>query len=137
MVGHKKEEPFSEAVAAIKTAEIFGGTRDRLIKALLGKSVSFNLTIERTDRTFAMFSDTAYRNGRTVIGTISEDGVKVRVWFPEVLNEVVDDLEPGASHSVTGIVAGLDRLSLRPTIRADAPPADALPAGAPPTVATG
>ncbi len=56
------------------------------------------------------------------MGTVSEDGVEVRVWFPEVQNEVIDALERGTVHPVSGRVADFDRLSLRPTVRAVAPP---------------
>ncbi len=112
----------TEAVRAIQNGDIFGGSRDRLIKDLLGKPVSFDLTVVRVERTFAMYSDAAYRNGRTITGTVSEDGVEVRVWFPEVQNEVIDALKPGTVHPVSGTVANFDRLSLRPTVRAVAPP---------------
>lgn len=116
----------SEAVEEIRNSEIFGGKRDNLIKALLGRRFSFDLTIGRTERTFAVYTDTAYRNGRTVIGSAAESGIEVRVWFPEVLNELLDSFEPGAIHPVSGTVAELDRLSLRPTIRADAPQPETL-----------
>jgi len=112
----------TEAVRAIQNEDIFGGSRDRLIKDLLGKQVSFDLTVVRVERTFAMYSDVAYRNGRTIMGTVSEDGVEVRVWFREVQNEVIDALERGTVHPVSGTVADFDRLSLRPTVRAVAPP---------------
>jgi hypothetical protein len=112
----------AEAVQAIKREEIFGGSRNRLIKDLLGEQVSFDLTVARIERTFAMYSDAAYRNGRTVTGTVSETGVEVRVWFPEVQNEVIDALERGSVHPVSGTVAAFDPLSLRPTIRADVSP---------------
>jgi len=112
----------AEAVRAIQNAEIFGGSRDRLIKDLLGKQVSFDLTVARVERTFAMYSDAAYRNGRTVTGTVSGTGVEVCVWFPEAQNEVINALDRGSAYPVGGTVAAFDRLSSRPTVRADASP---------------
>ena len=109
-----------EAVLAIQREEIFGGSRDRLIKGLLGKRVSLDLTVARIERTFALFSDAAYRNGRTVTGSISGTGVQARAWFPEIENDRIDALEPGITEAVTGTIAEFDRLSLRPTIRAQA-----------------
>jgi len=110
-----------DAVLAIQSEEIFGGSRDRLIKDILGKRVSFNLSVARIERTFAVFSDAAYRNGRTVTGSISGTEVKARAWFPEIENDRIDALEPGTIEAVTGTIAEFDRLSLRPTIRALGP----------------
>ena len=105
----------AEAVRTIKGEEIIGGRRDQLIKNLMGKEVSFDFTVTRVDRTFTMYSDPAYRNGRTISGYVS--GEEVRVLYPEDQNEAAQAHEPGSVHSVTGTVAGFDRLSLRPMIR--------------------
>ncbi len=119
----------AESVQAIREEEIFGGNRNRLIKSLLGRLVSFDLTVARVERTFAMYSDAAYRNGRTLTGTVPETGMEVRVWFPEAQNEVMDALETGSIHPITGTVAEFDRLNSRPTIRAEVPPAEATEQG--------
>ncbi|MFH1764402.1 MAG: hypothetical protein ABIF09_09440 [Gemmatimonadota bacterium] len=119
----------AESVRAIRAEEIFGGNRNRLIKSLLGKLVSFDLTVARVERTFAMFSDAAYRNGRTLTGTVPESGMEVRVWFPEAQNDLMDPLETGSIYPITGTVAELDRLNSRPTIRAEVPPAEATEQG--------
>jgi hypothetical protein len=110
----------TESVQAIREEGIFGGNRDRLIKSLIGLSVTFDLRVARVERTFAIFSDTAYRNGRTLTGSIPGTGEEVRVWCPEAQNGVIDSLELGSIHPVSGTVTSFDRLSLRPTIRADA-----------------
>ena len=110
--------PLAEAVQAILAEDIIGGKRDSLIKNLLGQSHSFELIVERVERTIALFSDPDFRNGRTVTGVIHGTSVEVSVLFPGVLNDEVDAFKPGPSSPVKGLVADWDRLRRRPVVRA-------------------
>lgn len=109
----------ADLVQAIRLASPIGGERDQLIQELLNQKVSFDLTVKRVDRTFGMYSDPAYHKGRTVDGLISGTDLDVRISLPDVLNEMADGLKAGSTCTVAGNVAELDRLNLRPIIRAD------------------
>jgi len=108
----------SDAIQAILEEDPLSGRRAPLVKGLLEKSVSFDLSVEKVERTFGRFSDSHYRNGRTVSGTIAGTGVAVSVWFPEAQNEEVDAFKRGSDYHVNGAVEDWDSLRKRPNIRA-------------------
>ena len=109
----------AEAVQAILAEDIIGGSRDSLIKSLVGTDHSFEMTVKRVERTIGMYSDPDYRDGRTVSGTISATAVDVSVQYPVVLNEEIDPGKPGSSLSVCGKVSSWDILRRQPTIRVE------------------
>jgi hypothetical protein len=111
----------AESVEAILAEGVIGGRRDSLIKALVGQAFSIELSVGRVERTLAMFSDPAFRDGRTVTGTIGGTEIQVSVLFPHTLNEEVDSMEPGETYPIQGAVTEWDRLRLRPTMRATGP----------------
>lgn len=109
----------SEAVRAILAESLVSGSRESLIKSLVGTDHSFELTVKRVERTIGRYSDPDYRNGRTVSGTIGGTDIEVSVLFPIVLNEKTDSVEPGSTLLIAGVVSDWDSLRKRPTIRAE------------------
>jgi len=108
----------SDAIQAILAEDALGGGRGPMIKALVGQAVSFDLVVDRVERTFGRFSDSGYQNGRTGTGTIGETGLGVSVWYPEARNAEVDAFERGSSYPVQGTVEDWDSLRKRPNVRA-------------------
>jgi hypothetical protein len=107
------------AIREILDREIIGGDRDRRVKALVGTTVSFDLQVERVDRTFAMYSDPDYRAGRTVQGTVAGAELQVLVWFPEAMNGDLDSVQKGDVLRVRGEVREWDPLRRRPSVLAE------------------
>jgi hypothetical protein len=115
------ESGLPRAVQAILEESIIGGTRDELITGLKGTTHRFQLTVGKVERTFAMYSDPDFRNGRTVSGKIHGSEVSVSIWFPESRNAEVDGFEEGGTYSLVGTVAEWDRLRARPNLKAESP----------------
>lgn len=110
---------FAATIQAILEVDVFRGERDRHIKELMGTACRFPLEVLRVERTFAMYSDADYRNGRTIQGTVAGSDLEVSVWFPESRNEEIEGYETGDRIEVSGIVAEWDRLRNAPKIKAD------------------
>jgi hypothetical protein len=107
-----------DAVRAIVDAKIFGGEKDLLIRDLMGKSFEFTLEVKRVDRSFGVFSDSQYRNGQMVTGTLLGSELEVAVFFPDERNDEVKGWAPGSMHAVRGEVSDWDRLRKRPQLLA-------------------
>lgn len=110
-------DPMSSALREIASADRFGGARESLVRALIGRAFEFELSIDRAERTFGSSRDRDYRSGRTVIGT-TRGACTVAVQFQEVRNEEIDRLERGSVISVRGEVAEWQRLHDRPLLKA-------------------
>jgi hypothetical protein len=112
--GGKPSSPLHEALRSILDANIFGRGKDCLIRDLVGRPFDFTLEVKRVDRSFGVYSDAEYRNGRTVTGTLEGSELEVVVFFPASRNEEVQEWQPGSLHWVNGDVRNWDRLRKRP-----------------------
>lgn len=88
----------------------------RLIEALQVAPLDLLLTVEKTERTSALGLDDAYRQGRTVIGTVGELSVGVR--YPMDRNDSLDALAEGATLPVSATFIDFDDFYRRAILQA-------------------
>jgi hypothetical protein len=98
-----------ELLAGIQATDRYSEQRDRLLAAVVGLRVTFDVQVQTTEWT-SSFDNDVYRDGRSIAGTLAGTSIPVRVRFEKALNSSVDAVASGDRIRVYAALAGWDRL---------------------------
>jgi len=117
--------PLPKPVAAMSLAELarqlaeaprYGSEREKVVAEHVGETFDFAMEVSSVERSFGSVPE-AFRNGRTVIGTLAGAECKISVQMPAARNEQMQALESGRSLPVRATLLKwnviYDRLELR------------------------
>ncbi len=111
---------FAAAVREVLDAGVVSGDRRTKAAALVGRSVSCEVRIERVQRPFGRNLAAGYEGGRTLRGTLDDSGLPVEVRIPAADADAVDALKRGGTWPTRGTLVEWARLPDRPVIAAEA-----------------
>jgi len=110
--------PLTGTIQAILQEDRFGPRRASLIEQLIGQTHTFEVIVERLERSFGSL-DGAYRGGQTVQGSIAGSDIPISVRFPAAQSDELGRPARGARIPVRGTVVEWQGLHDRPTVEAD------------------
>jgi hypothetical protein len=110
------DSDIARRIRAILDEPRFGGDRPARIRELEGREVAFGLVVAENERSFGV--PLAYRNGRTLTGTVEGTELPVAVRFPPERNRETEPLASGDRIEVRGRAVEWETLAGRTVVEA-------------------
>jgi len=92
-------------IGRMNAAKRFGGERERLAEAVIGRTYEFDLAVERVEWTLGLGVAPAMQGGRTLVGRVAHDGASVAVRLPKSQCDGAS-LSPGETFAISGVLTG-------------------------------
>ena len=105
--------PLLAALAQIAATDRFGGRRDAQVKQLAGQVFECPIQVDNVSHTFGYVEDRAFRDGRTVEGTVVESEQKVSLLIQADRNAELDRVQRGDRLQTRCRIVGWDDLYKR------------------------